>query len=52
MRGYLSIFPSIIAGVKEKIDRLKRPHEFSCRPILIHVNEHPSRGNGLLRQNN
>ena len=28
----------IINEVNDKIDRLKRPKGFSCRPILIHVN--------------
>lgn len=28
----------IIREVQEKIDRLKRPKGFSCRPVLIHVN--------------
>lgn len=28
----------VIDTVQEKIDRLKRPKGFSCRPILIHVN--------------
>lgn len=29
---------SIIEEVQQKIDRLKRPPKFSCRPVLIHVN--------------
>ena len=28
----------VIKEVQQKIDRLKRPKGFSCRPILIHVN--------------
>lgn len=28
----------IINEVQEKINRLKRPKEFSCKPVLIHVN--------------
>lgn len=28
----------IISEVQQKIDRLKRPKGFSCRPVLIHVN--------------
>ena len=28
----------VIAEVQQKIDRLKRPKGFSCRPVLIHVN--------------
>lgn len=28
----------VIPEVQKKIDRLKRPKSFSCRPILIHVN--------------
>lgn len=32
------IGPSVIEEVKQKIDRLKIPRGFSCRPILIHVN--------------
>lgn len=28
----------VIKQVQQKIDRLKRPKGFSCRPILIHVN--------------
>ena len=28
----------VVHEVKEKIDRLKRPKGFSCRPVLIHVN--------------
>lgn len=28
----------VITEVQQKIDRLKRPKEFSCRPVLIHVN--------------
>lgn len=29
---------SIIDEVQQKINRLKRPKSFSCRPVLIHVN--------------
>ena len=29
---------NIIQEVEEKINRLKRPRGFSCRPVLIHVN--------------
>ncbi len=29
----------VIKEVQQKIDRLKRPKGFSCRPILIHVND-------------
>lgn len=28
----------IISEVQQKIDKLKRPKNFSCRPVLIHVN--------------
>jgi AAA+ ATPase superfamily predicted ATPase len=28
----------IVSEVQEKIKRLKRPKEFSCKPVLIHVN--------------
>lgn len=28
----------VIRAVQEKIDRLKRPKGFSCRPVLIHAN--------------
>lgn len=28
----------VISEVQEKINRLKRPKAFSCRPVLIHVN--------------
>lgn len=28
----------VIQEVQQKIDRLKRPRGFSCRPVLIHVN--------------
>lgn len=27
----------IVREVQEKIDRLKRPKHFSCRPVLIHI---------------
>lgn len=29
---------SVIQEVEQKIERLFRPHGFSCRPVLIHVN--------------
>ena len=32
------ISTDVIREVQQKIDRLKRPKGFSCRPILIHVN--------------
>jgi uncharacterized protein len=28
----------VIKEVQQKIDRLKQPKGFSCRPVLIHVN--------------
>lgn len=28
----------VITEIQQKIDHLKRPKEFSCRPVLIHVN--------------
>ncbi|MDD9336774.1 MAG: ATPase, partial [Wolbachia sp.] len=30
---------SIIQEVQKKIDTLSRPKGFSCRPVLIHVND-------------
>lgn len=33
-----SIGMSVVREVQQKIDRLKRPKGFSCRPVLIHVN--------------
>lgn len=33
-----SVGVNVVKEVQQKIDRLKRPKEFSCRPILIHVN--------------
>ncbi len=32
------IGPEIIEEVQSKIDHLKRPKGFSCRPVLIHIN--------------
>ncbi|HBI21830.1 MAG TPA: ATPase, partial [Legionella sp.] len=29
---------TVVSEVQQKIDRLKRPKGFSCRPVLIHVN--------------
>ena len=33
-----SIGSDVIQEMQQKIDRLKRPKSFSCRPVLIHVN--------------
>ncbi len=33
-----AIGKSIISEVQHKIDKLKKPKSFSCRPVLIHVN--------------
>ena len=33
-----SLGADVISEVQKKIDRLKRPKGFSCRPVLIHVN--------------
>lgn len=33
------IGPKVITEMKEKISRLKAPKGFSCRPVLIHIND-------------
>lgn len=33
-----SVMPTVILEVQQKLDRLRYPKGFSCRPVLIHVN--------------